>query len=216
MRLSPLNIKKQEFNKSFRGYDIEEVKTFLEKLANEYDEILKENESIKKHLDESTTQLTEFRKIEKSLQDTLLKAQDSASKSIESTRKQTALMIKETEIKASQMIEKAKETADEIRNSIIKLRDERDLIIAKLRAIINTQSQLLSSSNKVELTKKSDKNLEKNENLSQSISLNVDYTNPDNSHQVEGSSTKNEKTETSNISSTKIEINIDEIINKIL
>jgi cell division initiation protein len=189
MRLSPLNIKKQEFNKSFRGYDVEEVKTFLEKLANEYDEILKENESLKKQLEESTSQLSEFRKIEKSLQDTLLKAQDNASKSIESTRKQSALMLKEAEIKASQMIEKAKEQADEIRNAIIKLRDERDLIIAKLRAIINTQTQLLNSIN--------DKIKHSNTVESQSLF-------------------KKNQIEDSNISSSKFNINVDEIINKIL
>lgn len=189
MRLSPLNIKKQEFNKSFRGYNIEEVKTFLEKLANEYDEIIKENELLKKQLEESTSQLSEFRKIEKSLQDTLLKAQDNASKAIESTRKQTALMLKEAEIKASQMIEKAKEQADEIRNAIIKLRDERDLIIAKLRAIINTQTQLLNS-----------------------INTKVKYSNLDEPE----SSYKKNQTKDSNITSSKIDINVDEIINKIL
>lgn len=52
-------------------------------------------------------------------------------------------MIKEAELKASQITEKAKEGADDIRNSIIKLREERDLIIARLKAIIATQSQLL-------------------------------------------------------------------------
>ena len=143
MKVSPLNIKKQEFNKVIRGYDKEEVQAFLDKLADEFEIIQRENESLKKQLEESNEKLSEFRKIEKNLQNTLLKAQESSSKSIESTRKQAGLIVKEAEIKASQMLEKARENANEIRNAVINLREERDLIIAKLRAIVNTQSKLL-------------------------------------------------------------------------
>ena len=35
MKLSPLLIKKQEFEKSMRGYNVDEVQTFLDKLASE-------------------------------------------------------------------------------------------------------------------------------------------------------------------------------------
>jgi cell division initiation protein len=103
----------------------------------------KENDSLKKELEESTVKLTEFRRIEKNLQDTLLKAQESSSKSIESTKKQSGLMIKEAEIKVSQILEKARENANEIRNSVINLREEKNLIIANLKAIINSQAHLL-------------------------------------------------------------------------
>ena len=141
--ISPLSIKKQEFNSSLRGYDKEEVEAFLEKLADDFEELQQENESIKRQLDDANLRLSEFARIEKSLQGTLLKAQDSSTKAIESTKKQTNLMIKEAEIKASQIIEKAKNYAEEIRNSVINLREEKDLIIAKLKAIVNSQARLL-------------------------------------------------------------------------
>jgi cell division initiation protein len=73
----------------------------------------------------------------------LLKAQENSAKSFESAKKQSNLLIKEAEIKAEQIIEKSREEADEIRSSIIKLREERDLIIARLKAIIDTQARLL-------------------------------------------------------------------------
>lgn len=143
MRVSPISIKKQEFNKSIRGYDKVEVQAFLEKLADEYDSMQRENESLKKELEQANMKLTEFRKIEKNLQDTLLKAQESTSKSIESTKKQANLMIKEAEIKASQILEKARENANEIRNAVINLRGERDILIANLKSILNSQARLL-------------------------------------------------------------------------
>jgi cell division initiation protein len=143
MKVSPLSIKKQEFNRAMRGYDKDEVQAFLDKLADEFETLQRENDSLKKELEESTVKLAEFRRIEKNLQDTLLKAQESSSKSIESTKKQSSLMMKEAEIKASQILEKARENANDIRNAVINLREEKNLIIANLRAIINSQAHLL-------------------------------------------------------------------------
>jgi cell division initiation protein len=143
MKISPLSIKKQEFNKSMRGYDKEEVQAFLEKLADDIEELQKENLQLKQDLEESNSRLSEFLKIEKSLQDTIAKTQESTSKSLETTKKQTTLMIKEAEIKASQIIEKASENANEIKNALVILREEKDLIVAKLKSIINSQSHLL-------------------------------------------------------------------------
>jgi cell division initiation protein len=107
-----------------------------------------------------------------------LKAQESSTKSLESTRKQSTLMVKEAEIKASQILEKARESANEIRNAVINLREERDLVVARLKAIISSQAHLLEM--KVE-------------------------------------NAGDEKTPAKKIEGAKkIDINIDEIVNKIL
>jgi cell division initiation protein len=143
MKISPVSIKRQEFAKKLRGYDPEEVQAFLERLADDIDELLKENEELNQQVETLNASLNEFKKIEKNLQDTLLKAQESSTKTIESTKKQASLIIKEAELKASQIIEKARENANEIRNAVIQLREEKDLIVAKLKAIINSQAHLL-------------------------------------------------------------------------
>jgi cell division initiation protein len=143
MKLSPISIRKQEFGRNIRGYNIDEVQAFLEKLSDEVESLLKENERLKRELDEANSRLSEFRKIEKNLQNALLKAQDNSTRSIESAKRQTSLMIKEAEIKASQILEKARENANEIRKAVINLREERDLIVAKLKSIINSQAHLL-------------------------------------------------------------------------
>lgn len=142
MKVSPISIKKQEFNKSLRGYDPEEVQAFLDRLADNFDELQKDNDSLKEQLENANISLAEFRRIEKNLQDTLLKAQESSSKAIDSVKKQTNLMVKEAEIKANQILEKARENANEIRDAVIKLREERDLLISKLKAMIDSQAHL--------------------------------------------------------------------------
>jgi cell division initiation protein len=178
MKFSPMSIKNQEFSKSVRGYDRDEVQALLAKLSDEFQTLQQENEQLKKDLDSANIKLNEFRKIEKNLQNTLLKAQESSTKALESTRKQSSLMVKEAEIKSSQIIEKARESANEIRNAVINLREEKDLVVAKLKSIISSQAHLLEM--KVE-------------------------------------NAGNEKTPAKKIEGAKkIDINIDEIVNKIL
>ncbi|MBK7227508.1 MAG: DivIVA domain-containing protein [Ignavibacteriales bacterium] len=143
MKISPIEIRQQEFTKKMRGYDPDEVQNFLESLAEELDKLNTENESLKSEVDSLTEQIGEYKKIEKNLQDTLLSAQESSTKSFDATKKQTSLMIREAELKASQIIEKARENANDIRNAIINLREEKDLIISKLKAIVSSQANLL-------------------------------------------------------------------------
>lgn len=143
MKISPTEIKQQEFGKKMRGYDPDEVRAYLDSLSEELDKLNLENESLKIEVQSLTDQVNEFKKIEKNLQDTLLKAQDSSVKSIEATKKQTSLMIKEAELKAAQIIEKARENTNEIRNAVVNLREEKDLIVAKLKAIVSSQANLL-------------------------------------------------------------------------
>ena len=178
MKFSPMSIKNQEFRKSVRGFDKEEVQAFLDKLSDEFENLQRENEQLKKDLDTANIKLNEFRKIEKNLQNTLLRAQESSTKSLESTRKQSNLMVKEAEIKASQILEKARESANEIRNAVINLREEKDLVVARLKSIISSQAHLLEM--KVENAGDEKKSIKKIE------------------------------------SPNKIDINIDEIVNKIL
>ncbi len=143
MKLTPMTIKSQEFSKSLRGYDAEEVKTYLEKLANEIEQMVDENEKLTVEVEELRNRNSEFKKIEKELQDTLIKTKESSSQSLESTQKQTTTMVKEAEIKSKELLEKAKEEANEIRNAVITLREERDLIISKLKAMVATQATIL-------------------------------------------------------------------------
>ena len=143
MKLSPLFIKKQEFEKSMRGYNVDEVQAFLDKISSEMEELINENEKLEQEVAALNRKVEEFQKIEKNLQDTLIKTQETSAQAIESSKKQAALIVKESEIKANQIIQNAEDIANEMRNAVIVLREEKDLIIARLKAIVSTQSNLL-------------------------------------------------------------------------
>jgi cell division initiation protein len=143
MKLSPLLIKKQEFEKSMRGYNVDEVQAFLDKISSEMEDLINENEALDQEVESLNRKVTEFQKIEKNLQDTLIKTQETSAQALESAKNQSSLIIKEAEIKASQIVQNAEDIANEMRNAVMVLREEKDLIIARLKAIVSTQTNLL-------------------------------------------------------------------------
>ena len=143
MKLSPLLIKNQEFEKSMRGYNVDEVQTFLDKISSEMEALINQNEQLESKVERLNREIEEFHKIEKKLEDDILKAQETSAQALESAKKQSALIIKEAEVKASQMIQNAEEKVNIMQNAVMTLRAEKDLIIARLRAIVGTQSNLL-------------------------------------------------------------------------
>ncbi|MBK9098622.1 MAG: DivIVA domain-containing protein [bacterium] len=143
MKLSPILIKKQEFEKSMRGYNVEEVQAFLEKLSTDIEELLNENEQLQNEVNRLKSELDNFHRIEQKLQEKILKTEEASAQTIEAAKKQSAVIIKEAEIKASQVIQNAEEKANQLQNAIMVLREEKDLIIARLKAIVGSQANLL-------------------------------------------------------------------------
>lgn len=55
------------------------------------------------------------------------------------------MLIKEAELKAKQIIEKAQEEAKAIQNSAFELEERKKTLISRLRAVINAHVQLLNT-----------------------------------------------------------------------
>lgn len=159
MKLNSNSIKNQEFSKKLFGFNPEEVKAFLNRMADEVDFLLNENEELKSKLKDLAQQIEAYKEIENNLKQTLLKAQENSSKSIESTRKQTQVMLMEAEIKANQIIENAKERANRLNEAILNLQEEKNLIIAKLEAILNTQVRMIYPEFIPDISKSTEENL---------------------------------------------------------
>ena len=75
MKITPLDIRRQEFDRKVRGIDPDEVATFLEMVANEYEVLIRDHAALKEQVGGLNDQVESFREMEKTLKDTLLSAQ---------------------------------------------------------------------------------------------------------------------------------------------
>ena len=145
MKLTPLNIRKQEFKKVMRGYDPIEVDTFLEMMSNEYEELLKQQKEMRDRVVQLETQLKDYKQIEKTLQQTLLQAQEATGRTYESARKESELILKEAESKAAKIVEHANSELARLNNEMIQLRARKESLIGRLRVLLSSELDLIKT-----------------------------------------------------------------------
>jgi cell division initiation protein len=145
MKLTPLDIRKQEFKKTMRGYDPVEIDTFLEMVAAEFEEVLKSQKDMRDRAIELEVQLKDYRQIEKTLQQTLLQAQETTGKTYEAARKEAELIVREAEGKATSTLTGAQADLAALKREIDELVMRKASLIQQLRVILSAELDLLKT-----------------------------------------------------------------------
>lgn len=145
MRLTPIDIKKQTFNKSLRGYEPEEVEAFLGTVAKQWEELLAEQDALKRRLYELEGQVQKFKEVESILHQTLAQAQQSTASVVENAKREAELIRQEAQMKAAQILERAKSDAIALNDDIERLNAQKHEIVSKLRLLLSSQLDLLNS-----------------------------------------------------------------------
>lgn len=137
MKLSALDIKKQDFKKTMRGYDLTEVRAFLDIVSSQWESLVSENREQSTRLTELETQLKDYRQVEKVLHQTMLNAEETSRQTIENARQQSQNMVKEAELKGSSIIEAARRDVADLRQQIQILNSHRGDLIIRLKSMVD-------------------------------------------------------------------------------
>jgi cell division initiation protein len=136
MKITPLDIQQAGFKVRMRGYDRQEVDSFLDAITEDYEALVRENSSLREKVAESENQLAELRKKEVTLNNTLMRAQDLVEEMKHAAQKDAELVLKEAELKAEGMIHAAREEMAAIKREILELQKQRVLFLEKVRSVI--------------------------------------------------------------------------------
>ena len=108
MRISPMDIRQQQFTvRMFRGFDVQEVDTFLEDLAGDYETLLKENALLKEQLQTLEERARGLETRERVLQETLVTTQKVVEEMKENARREATLVVREAELKGDKIVDAA-------------------------------------------------------------------------------------------------------------
>ena len=135
MRITPLDIRKQEFRKAMRGLESEEVYAFLATVAEEYEAALSDNKALRERVLELDDKVQEYRSMERTLRDTLLTAERVTADAKENARREADLIIKEAQIEAEKVLRDIKTQAMKLRQEVQELRRERDNYLARMKML---------------------------------------------------------------------------------
>jgi len=136
MKVTPQDIYKHEFKPSMRGYDKDEVDAFLEMVASQMEELIKENANLKDELKELRIKAEEFEKRERTLEETLITAKRVGEQLKENSQKEAELIVGEAKRRAEEIIAEATEQVKTVRSVLTTLKLQRDQYISQFKAII--------------------------------------------------------------------------------
>ncbi|WP_341227081.1 DivIVA domain-containing protein [uncultured Arcticibacterium sp.] len=141
MKITALEIKQHEFEKSFRGYNIEEVDIFLNNLASEWERTSNESKMLRMQLEIAEKEAAKLREVEMSLIKTLQSAESTSNKITEHAKIEAERKLEEAQLSSSNIIENAKKEAEMI---LANAKSESETILSSA----NSQSESILSNAK--------------------------------------------------------------------
>ena len=151
MKISPMDIQRQSFGRKVRGLDPEEVRAYLNIVAEEVAALQVERDRLHQEVQEVRSLLEEHRQRETILKNTLLMAQRVSEEIKENARKQAESVVKEAEIQADRLVELAQDRAHEVERGILDLRAQRTALRTDVRALITRLTRILDLQEEVEV-----------------------------------------------------------------
>jgi len=145
MKLTPIEIKNKRFATKLRGYDPSEVTSYLESVAAMCEEIQKQNARLSDRIVELETKLVDYTSMEKAIQQTFMQAQETGGKAVENSRKEAQLIIHEAELKATQILDKARTDLMTVKEQVTILKARKDSMVARLKMLLNSELDLIKA-----------------------------------------------------------------------
>lgn len=150
MKLTALEIKQQNFEKSLRGYDKAEVEAFLNLISNEWEHLVAKNRELQKKIDDLEEKLKHYERVEEALHETLQTAKESAEQKLTGARREAQTKVEKAEMEAESIIREATQQRQQVRQSIIRLLDRRKEVIGGIRSYLEMAQESLEQFSKDE------------------------------------------------------------------
>jgi cell division initiation protein len=144
MPLTPLDIHNKEFARRFRGYDEDEVNEFLDQVIKDYEIVIRENKELQNQLMQMQERLDHFVNIEETLSKTIIIAQEAADEVKNNAKKESQLIIKESEKNADRIVNEALSKSRRVAIETEELRKQASIYRTRFRTLLEAQLELLS------------------------------------------------------------------------
>lgn len=167
MKLSPLDIQHMEFPTGMGGYSKRQVREFLEQVAGELENVLRENQQLKDDMKRQQTQIDDLQGSEAELKRVVIAAERIANEIRENSKREADLIVKEAEQKRSEilgdadsrrerMVNEAEQKRAEVisesesrireaRNELLRLEREQRLFREQFRALLQAFARNLEA-----------------------------------------------------------------------
>ena len=145
--LTPLDVRKKrgDFRRILRGYEPEEVDTFLQLVAERMEELVRENLAHSEKVARLQEQVGSMEGRERAVHDALVTAERLRSDVKEQAGREAEMVRREAEADARRILEDAERAVGEARSQLAVLERERRQFLASFRALVERQMERLET-----------------------------------------------------------------------
>jgi len=151
INITPVDMRQARFPSALRGFDKDDVATFLREAAEGFDQALRENERLRIEMARLETSLNHFRQLEATLKTATLNADRMAEETRQNAERQAARIVHDAEARADLVMQRAQARAEDVEREIDGLR------IKRREAEISLQATISALQNTLEFIREQDR-----------------------------------------------------------
>jgi DivIVA domain-containing protein len=135
-RLTPVDVRGQQFHRETFGYNRADVEDFKNRLADEMERLFRERVQLEERLNNMREQLKAYRDREKAINDAVLMTQTVRQDAEDAARRQMELVLQEARVKAEQIVAAARTREIALRRDIDQAHHELSGYLAAFRSLL--------------------------------------------------------------------------------
>ncbi|HKI57968.1 MAG TPA: DivIVA domain-containing protein [Trueperaceae bacterium] len=145
MRLSPLDIQHMDFQRAAGGYHRRQVREFLDRIAQEREELLREQQTLRDEHERKDEQIAALQAAEAELQRAIIAAERIGNEIKENAKKEAQLVLREAERLKEDRLQGAEARLREARAELARVEREYSLFREQFRGMLEAYARSLDS-----------------------------------------------------------------------
>ena len=137
--LTPLDIRKQEFRKSLRGYETLAVEDFRIRVADALERANRDRQVLEERVSALTEQLRVFREREHAMNDALVAAQQLRLETRDSAEREGQVIVREAQAEAKRLLDEAKTAQSAVAARMAETERQFQQYVGGFRALLERQ-----------------------------------------------------------------------------
>ena len=143
MGITPTVVRQKEFSTKFRGFDVQEIDSFLEEVAKEIEDLNNKVERIVLEKERGDLENQGYREREDTMKKSILQSQKVLDQMKENAEKSSQNIVAGAEVRAEKILSRAHNRLSQLHNDINELKRQRIQLEMQIGSILESHSKML-------------------------------------------------------------------------
>ncbi len=141
--LMPLEVEEKKFTKQMRGYNRDEVETFVSEVARDYEKLYKENLALKDKTATLSEAIKQYKAMEDTLQQAIIVAQSAGEEVKKNAYAKAEIIIKDAENRASEIVSDAGKEVTKVSYEYEEMRRSVEIFRTRIISLLTSQLSIV-------------------------------------------------------------------------